>query len=494
MPSIKQLPLALLLASILTSAPSIAGPWVDAGDARLRHHIQVLADKGIIKSPITTWPLMWASIAKDINTAQVKSLDPATYWSLSHVKFAYKQQSRTLSLAASATARSDVNPISSFGNKQREQNEATAEIDWLGERFAARLTANYSNDPLDGDEFRADGSYLAFTLGNWAFSAGAIDRWWGPGWHSSLILSTNARPLPSVALQRLESSAFETPWLSWFGTWQFNAFAGQLESERHIPDPYLIGMRFSFKPAAQWEIGLSRSMQWGGEGRPQSWDSFVDLLTGKDNRGSGGIAADGSNEPGNQLAGVDIRYHFSWGASQNAAYIQFIGEDEAGGTPSRGMFQLGFENSFVLNDIQHRFILEVIDTRLDAHSDPIYNSAYEHSIYQSGYRYKSRPIGASVDNDTQEITFSAQHYIDNGHQINWSISLIDINRDNSNRSSPGGSVFGTGANTTYVLASYKLPISKYWMAEAGINYSSETLIYNGEALDDGGYFALRFKY
>ena len=347
---------------------------------------------------------------------------------------------------------------------------------------------------MDGDEFRADGSYLAFTLGNWGFSAGAIDRWWGPGWHSSLVLSTNARPVPGIALQRLQSSAFETPWLSWMGTWQFNAFAGQLEAERHVPDPYLIGMRFSFKPAAQWEIGLSRSMQWGGEGRPQSWDSFVDLLTGKDNRGSGGIAADGSNEPGNQLAGIDLRYNFSLKSTHNAAYFQVIGEDEAGGTPSRGILQMGIENSFTYNDIQHRFILEASNTHSESYSDERPNYSYEHGIYKTGYRYKGRPIGSALDNDSREISLNGQHYFSNGHQFHWSISQLEINQDNSNAPLPGGSVFGTGADTTYLQVSYKLPISKHWMAEAGINYSSEVLTYNDEELDNGGYLGIRARF
>lgn len=488
---------AALLASTLVSTQALAGPWIDSGDARLRHHIQVLADQGIITSPVTTWPLMWASIAGDINSASAKNLDPDTYWSLKHVKFAYKQQTRSVNINASATVRSDVNPFGTFGNTQREKNEARGEIDLLGDRFAARLTGSYSNDPLDGDEFRADGSYLAFTLGNWAFSAGAIDRWWGPGWNSSLILSSNARPVPGLAIQRSQSTAFETPWLSWLGTWQLNAFAGQLESDRHIPDPYLLGTRFSFKPASQWEIGLTRTAQWGGEGRPQNWDSFKNLLLGKDNSGSGGIAADGSNEPGNQLAGIDIRYNFAWNQTHNATYIQYVGEDEAGSMPSRGIIQLGLESSFNYNDIQHRIIIEATDTAIiDADKDKIskYNYIYEHGIYRSGYRYKNRPIGASVDNDSQEITLIGQHYFSNGHQLHWSIASIDINRDNTNAAAPGGSVYDLGVDTTYIQASYKLPLSKHWMAEAGLNFSSETITYNDEELDDGGYLAVRFKY
>jgi len=95
-----------------------------------------------------------------------------------------------------------------------------------------------------------------------------------------------------------------------------------------------------------------------------------------------------------------MRFSFAWNKTQNATYLQFVGEDEAGGIPSRGMLQLGLESSFSYNDVQHRFVLEAIDTSLAPHKTPIYNRGYEHSIYQSGYRYKARPIGAPVDNDT----------------------------------------------------------------------------------------------
>ncbi len=42
-------------------------------------------------------------------------------------------------------------------------------------------------------------------------------------------------------------------------------------------------------------------MQWGGEGRPESFSSFWDGFTGHDNTGT-------DNEPGNQLAGFDFKF------------------------------------------------------------------------------------------------------------------------------------------------------------------------------------------
>jgi len=58
---------------------------------------------------------------------------------------------------------------------------------------------------------------------------------------------------------------------------------------------------------------------------------------------------DGSNEPGNQQASVDMRYSFATANLSNAIYFQFTGEDEAGGLPSRGIIQLGFRKQLYVS-------------------------------------------------------------------------------------------------------------------------------------------------
>jgi len=43
-----------------------AEPWVDTSNIFLRSNIQLLADMGLIKTPVTTFPLMWHDIALDL--------------------------------------------------------------------------------------------------------------------------------------------------------------------------------------------------------------------------------------------------------------------------------------------------------------------------------------------------------------------------------------------------------------------------------------------
>ena len=43
---------------------------ITPGDMAFRHDIQRLADHGIIKGPVTTWPLAWGPIIADIRNAE----------------------------------------------------------------------------------------------------------------------------------------------------------------------------------------------------------------------------------------------------------------------------------------------------------------------------------------------------------------------------------------------------------------------------------------
>ena len=60
-------PIMLLFAFVATS--TLASPALQPGDIGLRHDIQVLADYGVIRGPVTTWPLSWDAIAADLRVA-----------------------------------------------------------------------------------------------------------------------------------------------------------------------------------------------------------------------------------------------------------------------------------------------------------------------------------------------------------------------------------------------------------------------------------------
>ena len=410
---------AVLLAAAACCASAEAGPFIDPGDLALRHDIQRLSDRNIIKGPVTTWPLAWGPLLDDLGDVDVSSLPPSIADSVLRLRHRaqIETQSNVLGFQAELGLAAEPTRIRGFRDTPRGEVEVSAGAEWLGDWLSAELNVQYVDGDPEVDEYRADGSMLGIVAGNWSISANTLERWWGPGWDGSLILSNNARPIPSLSVDRLFTDPFESRWLSWLGPWDLSVTFGQLESVREIPNAQFFGMRFTFRPLRSLEIGLSRSAHWCGDGRPCDAGTFFDLLIGNDNRGDPGVTGD--NEPGNQLAGIDLRYTPPLFDHAFAVYGQFIGEDEAGGFPSRFLGLIGGEwSGYVLDRWSARLFAEFAGTSCQFHeSSELFNCAYNHGTYETGYRYRGRVIGHGADNDARLVSVGAL-FVDAG-RFEW---------------------------------------------------------------------------
>ena len=135
-----------------------------------------------------------------------------------------------------------------------------------------------------------------------------MGRWWGPGYDGSLMLSTNARPMPALSLDRLRSLPIDLPVLRWLGPWRFTTFFGLGEQHRaDVDQPLFMGMRLSFKPATWFEFAMSRRRSSAARIASAMSAPFGRMLIGQDNRGMRGASNDPAKEPGNQMAGFEAR-------------------------------------------------------------------------------------------------------------------------------------------------------------------------------------------
>lgn len=487
-------PLLVSLALLPLAAPSFAAPWIETSDERTRHHLTVLADRGVITTPISTWPLMWSNIKSALDQVDPKQLSAGDVWSYQYLKHELRRQMQDVTLIKQFHVSNENIPLTDFSTDSREKGEALFALDLNGDQWAGRLQVNYAHDPgLREKHVRYDGSHLSYLLGNWAVGVGSLDRWWGPGWHSSMILSDNARPIPGIFVQRNKAKATDLPLIKYLGPWQLVTFMSQMESSREdYSRPKLWGMRVNFRPIPSLEIGLSRTAMWGGEGRPEDLNTFFDLLIGHDNRGDNDTTIE--NEPGNQLGGIDFRWNFSTTNWSGATYAQLIGEDEANGMPSRHIGMAGLEFNTHTDDAHWRLTVE-------AHNSQVYfydgnkngkNVAYGHSIYTDGYRYYGRSLGAATDNDTESVFAGLQAYLSNGHAINLSIANHRLNYDDSGSSK---NAFGTRAqNTMEYKGSYSLPVSDHYALKIGAIYYSDELVFQGQERDLAGYFQLNGRW
>jgi hypothetical protein len=465
----------------LFSPMAIASWWTPADDERLRHSIQWLVDQRCLNVPVTSWPVAWADLASLEEVVGEPCAGSAALGYVQRQRVQARKKSRTLLAVSGATEP----PLwRSYAASPREQGMVTVGAGQSGQR--ADLYVQISAADADQDAVRLDGSYLAVGAGNWALGVGALDRWWGPGWHSTLAFSHNARPLPSVFLNRMESRPFDTPWLSWLGPWHASFFVGQLEQQRQPAGAQLIGMRVTARPLQGLELGASRTLQWAGTGRPKDFTTLMNALIGRDNGATSGFADD--EDPSDQMAGFDARYSLPFASRRISLYGQIIGEDEAGYLPTNFIAQYGVEMATSLGAGEQRWFLEGSNTMAGGWfpRDNRPFVAYEHSVYETGFRYKGRNMGSTWERDAEVVSVGWRQFFAGGQTLAVSVSHATLNeadavRPGSLNPVPPEALAASRQQTTLLAMGYGLPLghsritlAAHTMTEAVVTAAGET--------------------
>ena len=130
------------------------------------------------------------------------------------------------------------------------------------------------------------------------------------------------------------------------------------------------------------------------------------------------------------MAGYDFRLRSPWRKLPLAVYGQLIGEDEAGGLPSKFIGQVGAETWGGASAGSWRARFEFSDTACSfTRRAPQYDCAYRNGLYPQGYTHRGRMIGHPLDNDGRQYTLAGILVRPSGVAI--SVSL------NRSRTEPG---------------------------------------------------------
>jgi len=426
--------LGLSLAVATAQAAAADAGWFASGDTQLRMDLQLLNDAEIIRLPISHWPLPRAAVRYAIGNAKEHfATNSAVVAALERVRMRLAPQRGGSLVFDTAIRGGEPGLWRDFDTLAREDGELAAGLKYDNGRFSLGVEVTAVTDPTDGDELRADGSHATLQWGNWLVSANALDRWWGPGHEGSLILSNNARPMPTFMVERAEARPFGAKWLSWLGPWRMSFGVSQMEASRlDIDRPLFMAWRVVVMPFKKVELGFSRTAQFCGEQLECNLNVFGNLLAGNDNVG---IDATAENEPGNQMAGFDMRWNSPIGNLPYALYGQYIGEDESTYMPVKFLSQLGLEMWKPLADgniVQGFF--EYTSTTCSANSGttrgPYYNCAYNQGRFSwEGYRYHGRTIGYSSDRDAENWALGGTY--SDGSDSLWSATarMSRLNRD-----------------------------------------------------------------
>jgi membrane-associated phospholipid phosphatase len=396
---------AVLVIGSVQAQPSL--PYTPSVSAR--HALALLADQADLPLTLTQWPLPAGAVAEALQ-ALPKALSPT----LERARDSVQAELRRASAAhVDLRLRPRADTLVGYGDNYAPASSLAFGSAPLGPApgvpVTGRIGLRVEADPgapvqrRGGARARLDDSAVVTGALGVNLQAWTRQTWWSPGWRSSLILGNNTPALSGVSLQRASGGVSTSPWLSWLGPWNVEAFVAQQEGDAAPAYGWLVGQRLTLRPWSGWEFGLSRTAQWGGQGRDQSASSFLHMLTGSGTNAD--TQAQQASDPGNQMAGFDVRARCPAGWNC-AAYLQLIGEDQAGIMPSRYLSLYGIETWSA--DGQRRYTIEYADSACESTPDAKRSTgcAYRNYLYPNGYASAGRWLGASQGPDARLLSFS----------------------------------------------------------------------------------------
>jgi hypothetical protein len=425
----------LILGMLLVGAGSVVradAGWFASGDTQLRMDLQLLNDANVIQLPINYWPLPRAAVEYALANAKPHvATNSSVAAALERVRTRVGETGASMPKFDTGIRGGRPGLWRDFDTLAREDGELSAGFEYAQGRFSVGMEATAVTNPADGEEFRLDGSQATVQAGNWLLSAHEMDRWWGPGHEGSLILSNNARPMPTLMVERAEARQFGTKWLSWMGPWRMSFGLSQMDAHRRdVDSPLFIAWRVEIMPFHSLEIGFSRTAQFCGKGMECTLMTFKNMLFGYDNAGRNVSAKD---EPGNQMAGFDLRWNSPVGHLPYAIYAQYIGEDVSQYVPAKFLSQIGAELWHpVSGGGIFQWFVEWSNTECTGKHGTVKRCAYATGRFGvDGYRYYGRTMGLSSDRAADNWALGSIYTAPNGNLWTATARASRLSRDSA---------------------------------------------------------------
>jgi len=393
----------------LVAAPvASAAPWLESGKLQLRSDLELLAAHRLINPLVTEWPVPRGQLlALDEDALRAQPL---------YVQVAARRVQAALSddeFSQTVDARFASRPavVRRFDTVARDEADIRAGLQWNGETIGGALRVGALYDEPDRDlDATLDGSYLTALLGNIRIYGGWVERWDGPGWTSSLILSNNARPFPKIGLMREDPRPAESRWLSWLGPWQANFLLGYLDDDRIDDDTAFGSLRLSISPLPGLELTAMRSVEFCGKGHEcKPLDAAFHL--NNDDR---------STNSTNDEATLEIKYTGVHRGITVSPYFQMMNEDTGPFTHSYTSHLGGLSLAGPWRDrgAHWRATLEYVDTAATYNafdfSRHFHGIAYGNAGYPDGFRYRGRTLGFSLDSDSKLASLDLRFFDEAG--------------------------------------------------------------------------------
>ncbi len=338
----------------------------------------------ISRMPILSKPYHIVTVVSYLN--KIKDSHPQLYNRIFAYIKRYKKQSAIthLSTRLSTSNNKDFTVANNRGIAMDDIAQASASGFY---QFNQYVIANIGGTIVNGERIIPHNSYLSFGYEYAQFDIGYREHWLSPLQESSLTLSSNAKPAPSITLSNL------TPITSWNVKYEFSI--GMLEEmdgihfddETSSGSPGFLTMQMSFQPVDWWTLGGVRTFMFAGGDRDVNlstiWKAIIDPISG-DNCGGESELQDCNKESGNQIAAINSKMDFSIQNFPFSLILEYAGEDAKDYKYSLG--NLGRSLGLFFPYVTRK-------TSLYFEHTIFHRAWYIHHLYDEGYRNDGTVMG-----------------------------------------------------------------------------------------------------
>ena len=300
-------------------------------------------------------------------------------------------------------------------NNVNAQNKSNINVnfEYSKRNLASRLSVNFD----DHDKINFDNSYVNYEKGITNLSIGKVDRIWSFSKKSSLILSSNSRPLEALSL-KLKNS-FNMNWLPSSSNWSVEVINSSTKNSLNGKNSMLSGARVAINPSDKLNFEFLQIGQWGDH-NDNLYSSNIDalLLTNTN---------EGPKSNINKMAGFGLSYSIPMKENTYRFYSQTIGEDEAGSFPSCLAWMAGLELSAPKMKFPTTLTIEAVDTRV---KESTYGNCGANTMYNNGtydYINYDTVLGVQIDTESTSLELFGQSQVNKNLDINYSTKFLSIN-------------------------------------------------------------------
>jgi hypothetical protein len=312
------------------------------------------------------------------------------------------------------TAFNSKNTLGLYNNlRTQSESNTNVNLEYSKKSFSSQFSLNFD----DHDNLKFDNSYVNYKKGIVNLNIGKVDRIWSFSKKSSLILSSNSRPIEAISIKL--ANKFNTKWLSKTANWSAELINGSTKNSFNGKNSILSGARIIINPSEKLNFEFLQISQWGDQHDKIHSFNIDGFLFGNTNEGKKANI--------NKLAGFGLSYSVFLNKNTYRFYGQTVGEDEAGSLPSCLSWLAGLELTSPGIKFPTTVTIEVVDTRVkkSTHGNCGQNTMYNNGTYN--YINYDTVLGVPIDTEGTSLELFGNSQISQKINVEYSAKYLTIN-------------------------------------------------------------------